>query len=53
MKKYVFNIKQNFEGHLDDQNVWVLAASKEEARRQVAREYHSIVDITFIKVLNG
>lgn len=50
MKRYIFNIKQNFGGHIDDQNVWTVASSKEEAYRNIESEYHSLVDITLIRV---
>lgn len=48
MNKYVFNIRQNFNGHIDDQNVWTLANSEAEARRKIQREWHSIVGMTLI-----
>ena len=50
MKKYIFKIVQQFSDGIDDQNVWTVAHSKEEAIRYIKREYHSIVDITLIRV---
>lgn len=52
MKKYIFKIVQQFSDGIDDQNVWTVAHSKEEAIRYIKREYHSIVDITLIRVTN-
>lgn len=50
MKTYYFSIKQNFGGCIDGQNVWTRADSLEEARRNIEREYHSVIGITLIRV---
>lgn len=52
MRKYVFNLTyRNKEGeYMDDENVWIPANSKEEARNRVKEEYPRASDYVLTKI---
>lgn len=50
MRRYIFKIYQEFDGEIDDQNVWAEANSESEARSEIRSEYYNIVDMILLKV---
>ena len=48
MKRFYFRIYQN--GDEDGNNIWIMADTKQEAEREIYREYHSIDDLIFLRM---